>query len=155
VTEFDWREEPVPAALPVRQVHGWLVNETGRFLLRDDVGGMRFQLADGKRENADRRGAHTLLRESAEECQVALATDSIAYLGHQVVTGDPQAPGPYAQVRLFGVIQAFGLPAADPFQCRRREPCDVPCPLVLYTSVSAKKPCSSPSRISASRRRCK
>jgi hypothetical protein len=40
--------------------------------------------------------------------------DSIAYLGHQVVTGDPQAPGAYAQVRMFGVIQAFGLPAADP-----------------------------------------
>ena len=83
-------------------------------MLRDDADGMRFQLAGGNRENADRDWAHTLLRESAEECQVTLATDSIAYLGHQVVTGDPQAPGPYAQVRLFGVIQAFGLPAADP-----------------------------------------
>jgi 8-oxo-dGTP pyrophosphatase MutT (NUDIX family) len=78
VTECDWREESVPAALPVRQVHGWLADETGRFLLRDDAGGMRFQLAGGKRENADRDWAHTLLRESAEECQVALATDSIA-----------------------------------------------------------------------------
>jgi hypothetical protein len=55
-----------------------------------------------------------LLRECAEESQVRVAPESVTYLGHQVVTGDPQAPGPYAQVRLFGAIEAFGPPAADP-----------------------------------------
>jgi hypothetical protein len=29
MTEFDWHEEPVPAGFPVRQVHGWLADETG------------------------------------------------------------------------------------------------------------------------------
>jgi len=29
---------------------------------------------------------------------------AIAYLGHQVVTGDPVVPGPYVQVRLFGIF---------------------------------------------------
>jgi hypothetical protein len=37
MTEFDWHEEPVPAGFPVRQVHGWLADETGRFLLQDRV----------------------------------------------------------------------------------------------------------------------
>jgi hypothetical protein len=45
---------------------------------------------------------------------VRVVPDSVTYLGHQVVTDDPQAPGPYAQVRLFGAIEAFGPPAADP-----------------------------------------
>lgn len=56
----------------------------------------------------------TLLRESREESQVRVVVDSIAYLGHQVVTGDSRVPGPYVQVRLFGLIEAFGPPAPDP-----------------------------------------
>lgn len=114
MTEFDWHEGPVPAGLPVRQVHGWLADETGRFLLRGEADGARFQLAGGKSESTDRDWTHTLVRESAEECQVTLAAGSIAYLGHQVVTGDPVMPAPYVQVRLFGLIIGLGSPEPDP-----------------------------------------
>ncbi len=114
MTQFEWREGQVPAGLPVRQVHGWLADETGRFLLQDRVHERKFLLPGGKCDSGDSGWAATLLRECAEESQVRVAPDSVAYLGHQVVTGDPQAPGPYAQVRLFGAIEAFGPPAADP-----------------------------------------
>lgn len=39
---------------------------------------------------------------------------SVAFLGHQVVTGDPRVAGPYLQVRLFGMIEAVGPSAPDP-----------------------------------------
>ena len=42
MTEFDWHEEPARAGLPVRQVHGWLADETGRFLLPDASGPASF-----------------------------------------------------------------------------------------------------------------
>jgi 8-oxo-dGTP pyrophosphatase MutT (NUDIX family) len=67
----------------------------------------------GKTDLADFDWARTLIREAAEESQVTVARDSIAYHGHQIVTGDPRASGPYAQVRLFGAIEALGSPAAD------------------------------------------
>lgn len=114
MTEFDWREEPVPAGLPVLQVHGWLADGTGRFLLRDDAGGARFQLPGGKCDSADEGWVATLVRECEEESQVRVVRDSVAFLGHQVVTGDPRAAGPYLQVRLFGMIGAVGPSAPDP-----------------------------------------
>lgn len=114
MTEFDWREEAVPAGLPVLQVHGWLADETGRFLLRDDADGARFQLIGGKCDSTDEGWVATLVRECREESQVRLVRDSVAFLGHQVVTGDPRAAGPYLQVRLFGMIEAVGPPAPDP-----------------------------------------
>jgi hypothetical protein len=55
-----------------------------------------------------------LLRECEEESQVRVVRDSEAFLGHQVVTGDPLAAGPYLQVRLFGMIEAVGPSAPDP-----------------------------------------
>jgi 8-oxo-dGTP diphosphatase len=114
MTEFDWREEPVPAGLPVLQVHGWLADETGRFLLRDDADGARFQLPGGHCDSGDDGWTATWLRECREESQVRVVRESVAYLGHQVVTGDLRAAGPYLQVRLFGVIEAVGPPAPDP-----------------------------------------
>jgi len=114
MTEFAWCEGQVPAELTVRQVHGWLADQVGRFLLQDRVHERKFLLPGGKCDSGDSDWAATLLRECTEESQVRVVPDSIAYLGHQVVTGDPQAPGPYAQVRLFGAIEAFGPSAADP-----------------------------------------
>jgi 8-oxo-dGTP pyrophosphatase MutT (NUDIX family) len=114
MTEFDWREERVPAGLPVRQVHGWLADQTGRFLLQDRVHEQKFLLPGGKRDSGDSGWVCTLLRECAEESQVQVVPDTVTYLGHQVVTGDPQVPGPYVQVRLFGIVAAFDPAAPDP-----------------------------------------
>jgi 8-oxo-dGTP pyrophosphatase MutT (NUDIX family) len=114
MAEFAWHEGPVPAGMPVRQVHGWLADATGRVLVQDRVHEQRFLLAGGQCEAGDLDWSATLLRESREESQVRVVGDSIAYLGHQVVTGDSRRPGPYVQVRLFGVIEAFGPPAPDP-----------------------------------------
>lgn len=114
MTEFDWREGPVPAGLPVRQVHGWLADETGRFLLQDRVHEQKFLLPGGHCDGRDDGWAATWLRECQEESQVRIAKESVAYLGHQVVTGDPRADGPYVQVRLFGVIEAVDPAAPDP-----------------------------------------
>jgi 8-oxo-dGTP pyrophosphatase MutT (NUDIX family) len=114
MAEFAWHEGPVPAGMPVRQVHGWLADATGRVLVQDRVREQRFLLAGGKSEMDDPDWAFTLIREAAEESQVTVARDSIVYLGHQVVTGDAQVPGPYVQVRLFGTIDAFEPPAPDP-----------------------------------------
>jgi hypothetical protein len=47
MTEFDWHEESAPAGLPVRQVHGWLADESGRFLLQDRVHEQKFLLPGG------------------------------------------------------------------------------------------------------------
>jgi len=114
MTEFDWHEEPAPAGLPVRQVHGWLADKTGRFLLQDRVHEQKFLLPGGKCDSTDEGWIATLLRECEEESQVRVVRDSVAFLGHQVVTGDPRATGPYLQVRLFGMIGAVDPSAPDP-----------------------------------------
>ena len=112
--EFVWYQAPVPTGLPVQQVHGWLADATGRVLVQERVHERRFFLAGRKCDIGDQDWCATLLRESEEESQVKVARDSVAYLGHQIVTGDPRALGPYVQIRLFGVIEAFGPPAPDP-----------------------------------------
>jgi 8-oxo-dGTP pyrophosphatase MutT (NUDIX family) len=114
MTEFEWHEGQVLAGLPVRQVHGWLADETGRFLLQDRVHERKFLLPGGQGDTGDDSWAATLLRECEEESQVRVVQNSVAYLGHQVVTGDPRSAGPYLQVRLFGVIKSFGPAAPDP-----------------------------------------
>jgi hypothetical protein len=114
MTEFDWHEEPAPAVLPVRQVHGWLADETGRFPLQDRANEQKFLLPGGKCDSADEGWIATLVRECEEESQVRVVRDSVAFLGHQVVTGDLLAAGPYLQVRLFGMIEAVGPSAPDP-----------------------------------------
>jgi 8-oxo-dGTP pyrophosphatase MutT (NUDIX family) len=91
-------------------VHGWLADETGRFLLQDRVHEGKFLLPGGTCDSGDSGWAATLLRECAEESQVRVVPDSVIYLGHPVVTGDPRAPGPYAQVRLSARSRHSGLP---------------------------------------------
>jgi 8-oxo-dGTP pyrophosphatase MutT (NUDIX family) len=86
---------------------GFLFTERGQGRVHE----RKFLLPGGKCDSEDSGWAATLLRECAEESQVRVVPDSVAYPGHQVVTGDPQAPGSYAQVRLFGAIEAFGPPA--------------------------------------------
>jgi 8-oxo-dGTP pyrophosphatase MutT (NUDIX family) len=114
MTEFDWHEEPARSGFPVRQVHGWLADETGRFLLQDRVHEQKFLLPGGQVGSGDGGWIATLLRECEEESQVRVIPDSVAYLGHQVVTGDPRSAGPYLQVRLFGVIESVGPAGPDP-----------------------------------------
>ncbi len=48
MAEYAWHEAPVPAGWPVRQVHGWLADATGRVLVQDRVHERRFLLAGGK-----------------------------------------------------------------------------------------------------------
>jgi 8-oxo-dGTP pyrophosphatase MutT (NUDIX family) len=64
------------------------------------------------RSDADWSAA--LVREAEEESQVRIDPGSVRYLGHQVVTGDPAAPAPYVQVRLFALIEGFDPHAPDP-----------------------------------------
>lgn len=68
----------------------------------------KFLLPGGKCDSTDEGWIATLVRECEEESQVRVVRDSVAILGHQVVTGDPRAGGPYLQVRLFGMIEAVG-----------------------------------------------
>lgn len=114
MTVFTWHESPVPAGLPVRQVHGWLADTTGRVLIQHRVHEDKYLLPGGKTDLNDADWAATLVREAAEESQVWLSLATISYLGHQVAAGDPHQPGPYIQIRMFALIDAF-LPAApDP-----------------------------------------
>src|SRR5487761_1591366 len=70
MTEFEWREAPVPAGLPVRQGHGWLADKTGRFLLQDRVHEQKFLLPGGHCDRGDDGWIATWLRECQEESQV-------------------------------------------------------------------------------------
>jgi hypothetical protein len=77
MTEFDWHEEPVPAGFPIRQVHGWLADETGRFLLQDRVHEEKFLLPGGKCDSTDEGWIATLVR----ECDLGDAGRPVAGLG--------------------------------------------------------------------------
>jgi hypothetical protein len=81
---------------------------------RRSIVGARFQLIRGKCDSTDEGWVATLVRECQEQSQVRVVRDSVAFLGHQVVTGDPRAAGPYLQVRLFGMTEAVGPSAPDP-----------------------------------------
>lgn len=111
---FTWREEQIPADLPVRQVHGWLADAAGRFLIQDRPHEGKFLLPGGQISPEDRDWTATLQREGREESQVTIDPATVTYLGHQVVTGDPHASGPYAQVRLLVLITGFGPARPDP-----------------------------------------
>jgi 8-oxo-dGTP diphosphatase len=114
VTVFTWRQAPVPDGLPVRQVHGWVADTTGRVLIQDRSHEARYLLPGGGCDPGDQNWTATLIRECAEESQVTIIPATVIYLGHQVVTGDPGVSGTYLQVRLFAVIGAFEPVAPDP-----------------------------------------
>ncbi|MFI6290039.1 NUDIX hydrolase [Nonomuraea sp. NPDC050790] len=113
-----WHEAPVPGELPVARVHGYLIcPETGRVLIQDVDGVMG--LPGGRPEPGEAGFAETFIREAREENQVQVG--QVAYLGYQevIVPGHP----PFAQVRMVGVIEAFGKRMPDPdgagHTCRR------------------------------------
>ena len=104
-----WHEVPVPSALVITQVYGYLLcPRTGRVLIQDDAG--VFSLPGGKPEPGDADTTATLVREAFDENQVRVG--AMAYLGYQEV----RRPGrvPYAQVRMAGVIEEFAPRAPDP-----------------------------------------
>ncbi|RJL23957.1 NUDIX hydrolase [Bailinhaonella thermotolerans] len=98
-----WYPAPTPAGLEITQVYGYLLcPHTGRVLIIDDDG--VFNLPGGRPEPYDEDMVATLKREAMEEAQVRVA--QTAYLGYQEVRRAGRAP--YAQVRMVGVISAFG-----------------------------------------------
>jgi 8-oxo-dGTP diphosphatase len=109
--EFIWHDSPVPAALPVTQVYGWLLCPvTGRVLIQEQDDGAH-SLPGGSPEAYDADMAATLARESFEENQVRIAPGP-ASLGYQEVI-EPGRP-PYAQVRMAGIILEFAPRGPDP-----------------------------------------
>ncbi|MGW5689238.1 NUDIX domain-containing protein [Nonomuraea sp. NPDC003754] len=106
---YFWHEGPVPAALPIVQVYGYLLcPETARVLIQEYNG--EFNLPGGGPEPADVDVAATLVREAMEESQVVVADP--VYLGYQEVREPGRAP--YAQVRMTGLIARFDERRPDP-----------------------------------------
>ncbi len=106
---YVWHEVPVPSALVITQVYGYLLcPRTGRVLVQDDDGA--FRLPGGKPEPGDADLSATLVREAFEENQVRIG--AVAYLGYQEVRR-PRGVS-YAQVRMAGVIEEFAPRAPDP-----------------------------------------
>lgn len=95
-----WYNQPVPAAMAVKQVHGVLVTRDGRVLVRRKNGESR--LTGGRPENEE-TWEETLCREALEESSVCLG--DMEYLGYQVPEGED-----YAQVRMVALIEEI-LPA--------------------------------------------
>jgi 8-oxo-dGTP pyrophosphatase MutT (NUDIX family) len=109
--DFIWHEAPVPAALRVTQVYGWLLEPaTGRVLIQDQDDGT-YSLPGGTPEAYDADQAATLAREAFEENQVRIAPVPV-YLGYQEVREPGRAP--YAQVRMAGLITEFAPRGPDP-----------------------------------------
>jgi 8-oxo-dGTP diphosphatase len=107
--EYVWREAPVPDRLKITQVYGYLLcPTTARVLVQDDDGW--FNLPGGKPEPGDADLVDTLAREAAEENQVTVGES--AYLGYQEV--HRPGCGPYAQVRMVGLIASFEARRPDP-----------------------------------------
>jgi ADP-ribose pyrophosphatase YjhB (NUDIX family) len=104
---FAWCPKPVPQGMPVVQVYGWLLDDTGRVLVQDT--GEGFNLPGGSPESIDPDLASTLAREALEESQVTV-TD-VAYLGYEQVERDGR---PRALVRMVGRIGEFRPRHPDP-----------------------------------------
>lgn len=108
-TKFVWHEGwPAPAALPVRQVYAWIVNEHGQVLLLEMPGG--WNLPGGTPEATDADWLATLRRELLEEASVTVR--DIVPLGYQEVRVDDGQP--FAQLRVAARIDAWLDAAPDP-----------------------------------------
>jgi len=105
--DFTWCPWPVPEGVPVIQVYGWLVDDTGRVLVQDT--GDRFNLPGGSPEPGDAGLVATVVREAMEESQVTV-TD-VVYLGYEQVQ---RAGRPKALVRTVGRIAEFRPRRPDP-----------------------------------------
>lgn len=115
---FTWHESPAPEAMPVTQVYVWALDpDDGRVLIQDRGADHpdRYMLPGGRPEPADGGDPlATAYREAMEESQVHIDTGRAIFLGHQVVTGDPARPEPYAQLRYAAPITAYEPIGPDP-----------------------------------------
>jgi 8-oxo-dGTP diphosphatase len=105
---YRWHRSPVPVELPVAQVLGWLLDDTGRVLVQEHAGS--FSLPGGSPEPQDPDLLGTLAREALEESQVAVS--GAAYLGFEQAYGTGREL--FAQVRMVGRIGRFAPRRPDP-----------------------------------------
>jgi 8-oxo-dGTP diphosphatase len=109
MAEFTWHPRPVPAAMAVRQVYGFLFMPDGRLLIRID--GAKNSLPGGRPEPGEDGYIEVLQREAMEEVTVEI--DQTHYLGYQCVDEQDGTP-PYAQVRMVARIAAVLPQRPDP-----------------------------------------
>ena len=113
MAEFDWHEEPAPAGLPVRQVHGWLADETGRFPPQDRVHEQKFLLPGGQVGSGTAAGSPPCCgnvrrkARSGHPGQRCLPRPSGCYRRSAISCSVPAGPP-------FGVIESVGPAAPDP-----------------------------------------
>lgn len=101
---YSWYEKPVPDDLPVTQVHGVLLTDDGRVLVRIKSGSARLT---GGRPERDETWEETLRRETMEEASVSVG--KMYYLGYQVPDGEK-----YAQVRMVALVDEIFPAQPDP-----------------------------------------
>ena len=108
-TSFAWhRVWPVPEALPVRQVHAWIVDEAGRALLLELPVGWRLPGCALDRRDADWLAA--LRRELRREADVTVR--DVLPLGYQLV--HPSDAEPHAQLRVVARMDVWHERTASP-----------------------------------------
>ena len=105
--KYTWHEEEIPKNLEIKQVHGVLVTDDGRIMVRIKNGSYR--LTGGHPEPEDTDPVATMQREAKEEADCEL--DFIDYIGYQEVTGDGE---PYAQMRVVARIAKINPATPDP-----------------------------------------
>ena len=108
-TSIAWhRVWPAPSALPVRQVHAWIVDEPGRALLLEMPGGWR--LPGGSPEQQDPDWLATLHRELRQEAAVTVR--DVIPLGYQEVHSSGAEP--HAQLRVVARVDVWHEQAQGP-----------------------------------------
>ncbi len=110
---LNWRQQPVPPDLKVRQVYAVAFDKHGRVLLKYEFrkGSFYYCLPGGTPETFDKDMQDTLRREFIEEVNTTLFNP--IYIGYQEVIGDKDLP-PYAQVRMAALIDTIGPKQPDP-----------------------------------------
>jgi 8-oxo-dGTP diphosphatase len=117
---YHWYPSPVPVGLPVGQVLGWLLDDTGRVLVQEHAGS--FSLPGGSPEPQDTDLLGTLAREAWEESQVTVSV--AAYLGFEQARGSGRES--FAQVRMAGRIGRFAQRRPNPDGGAVVRPVDAP-----------------------------